>query len=431
MHLSTLISTSLTLCVALVSAAPAARFVAPHRKRQVCYQDNALRGLENHNGQSFCAAYLAGSTTAVPTYIPARDATAPKVSSACSCLGAGTAYPSGSPTPSVGTGMWHAYGTGGPGKSYAYSPTATPGAYNTPPPDSAVAAAVKTTSTTSSTTKPASTSASTVKTTSTTSSTAKPASTSSSSAAASSPASPSGGGGGSTGTGKRGLAYNNGALTSAFSGNPKVSWGYNWGNSPSGLASGFEFIPTLWGTDARFTGPWSDAANKAISAGSKHLFSFNEPDLGAQSNLSPAAAAAGYKQYMNPFAGKAKLGAPSITNGAGTSPLMGIDWLSAFLTACSGCSIDFINIHWYDSATNIDYFKKHVQDAYKAGGGKPVWITEFEGSGTAAQKTAFLEAVIPWLDSQDYVERYAWFGVFDGNLVNGNSLSPLGKTYAS
>lgn len=66
--------------------------------------------------------------------------------------------------------------------------------------------------------------------------------------------------------------------------------------------------------------------------------SFNEPDLSSQSNLSPAVAAAGYLTYMQPFAGKAKLGSPAITNGGGS---MGLSWLSSFMTACSGCQIDF------------------------------------------------------------------------------------------
>jgi Glycosyl hydrolase catalytic core len=99
---------------------------------------------------------------------------------------------------------------------------------------------------------------------------------------------------------------------------------------------------------------------------------FNEPDLSTQSNISPTDAAAGYKTWMQPFAGKARLGAPAVTNGG--SP-MGLTWLENFLNACSGCTIDFVPIHWYDSATNIDYFKSYVQQAHSTSG-KPIWITE-------------------------------------------------------
>ena len=64
------------------------------------------------------------------------------------------------------------------------------------------------------------------------------------------------------------------------------------------------------------------------------------------------------------------------------------------------------------------------------GGNRPVWITEFAGSGTADEQNTFLETVIPWLDAQPYVERYAYFMVVDGVLINGDGLSTLGSTFA-
>lgn len=231
-------------------------------------------------------------------------------------------------------------------------------------------------------------------------------------------------------TGKRGLAYNDATLTLPFVGKPLVSWAYNWGQNAAGLSSGFEYVPMLWGTASQFTNNWVANAKSAISAGSSHLLAFNEPDLGSQSNLSPDAAASAYRTYMhNNFAGSGvRLGSPAVTNGGGS---MGLTWLGNFMTACSGCQVDFVNIHWYDSATNIDYFKKHVQDAY-AKTGKPLWITEFGcTSGTDAQINTFLQTVMPWLDGLDYVERYSYFMVSSGLLVSGNSLSSYGSTFAS
>lgn len=66
------------------------------------------------------------------------------------------------------------------------------------------------------------------------------------------------------------------------------------------------------------------------------------------------------------------------------------------------------------------------------GGYRPLWITEFASStGTDAQKENFLKAVLPWLDAQTYVERYAYFGDFQGILINenGTGLSRLGEIY--
>ncbi|KAL2358346.1 hypothetical protein BJ546DRAFT_834327, partial [Cryomyces antarcticus] len=229
-------------------------------------------------------------------------------------------------------------------------------------------------------------------------------------------------------SGKRGLAYNDGSLTNYFTGSSLVTWGYNWANAPSGLASSFEFVPLLWGTASGFTSGWSAAATSAISKGATHLMSFNEPDLSAQANLSPEAAASAYKTYMMPFQGKAKLGAPAVTNGGGA---MGLTWMKNFMTACSGCQIDFVAIHWYDSATNIAYFKDHVTNATAMAGGKPVWITEFGASGTDAQVNTFLQTVLPWLDQQSSIERYAYFMVSDGLLVSGSAPSTYGNTFKS
>ena len=75
---------------------------------------------------------------------------------------------------------------------------------------------------------------------------------------------------------------------------------------------------------------------------------------------------------MQPFAGKAKLCSPAITNGG---PPAGEAWLDNFLKACNGCRIDCIAIHIYDSATNVAYFKEYIAGVgkkYK----KPVWVTE-------------------------------------------------------
>jgi hypothetical protein len=232
--------------------------------------------------------------------------------------------------------------------------------------------------------------------------------------------------------GKRGLAYNSAAMVSPFSGSSKVSWAYNWASSSSGLSvSGIEYVPLLWGMASSFTGPWSAAASSAIKSGSKYLMSFNEPDLSTQANLSPGDAASGFKTHMMPFAGKAKLGAPAVTNGG--SP-MGLTWLKSFLSSCTNCQIDFVCIHWYDSASNVAYFKQYVQDAYTAGGKKPLWITEFQASGSEAEQNTFMKTVLPWLDSLDYVERYAWFMAGDASgqlLSSATSLSTLGNTFKS
>lgn len=233
-----------------------------------------------------------------------------------------------------------------------------------------------------------------------------------------------------TSSGKRGLAYNDADLLSGFSSSSEISWAYNWGSSSDGLSlSNVEYVPMLWGLNSASTDDWTTAADAAIASGSTYLMSFNEPDLDTQSNIGYADAAAGYLTYMEPYADKAKLLAPAVTNGG--SP-MGLTYLENFIGACSTCTIHAVNIHWYDSATNIDYFKTYVAEAYTAGGNLPVWISEFGASGSDDEVNTFLETVLPWLDEQDYVERYAYFMASDGVLLSsGTTLSTIGTTYAS
>lgn len=246
------------------------------------------------------------------------------------------------------------------------------------------------------------------------------------------PPSTGGGGGGSSSGGKKGLSYNDASLTNAFSGKG-ISWAYNWAAGPGGsILSGAEFVPMLWGEKS--VGAWPAAAAAAIADGATHALSLNEPDHKEQANMDPQSAAKLHIASMNPLAGQVAIGSPAITNGAGTNPLMGIDWLTQWFSACAGnCKVDFVAFHWYDSASNIAYFKKHVQDvinlAAQNGVGK-VWLTEYGATGSDSDVANFIQESSSFLESTAAVERYAYFMVQNGILVNGNSLSTLGSAYA-
>ncbi|KAK0122085.1 hypothetical protein ONS95_010348 [Cadophora gregata] len=231
----------------------------------------------------------------------------------------------------------------------------------------------------------------------------------------------------SSSSGKRGLAYNDASLLSAFTSASDVTWAYNWGSTTPSIPSNFEYAPMLWGLRPDDISNWAHAVETALAGGSTHLLAFNEPDYSGQANLAPAAAATGYLTYMQPYASKAKLVSPAVTNGGGE---MGLTWLSNFISACSSCTIDKVAIHWYNGG-DAAAFKEYMAKAYTAGGNRPLWITEFEAAGSDSEQAAFLTEVMAWMDETDYVERYAYFMVSEGNLVNGKSLSSLGSTYAS
>lgn len=122
-------------------------------------------------------------------------------------------------------------------------------------------------------------------------------------------------------------------------------------------------------------------------------------------NVSSAVSA--YKQWVQPMAGKVKLGSPAVTNGVGSG--IGADYLKQFMGNCTSCTVDFIPLHWYGDVTKPGSFKTYVQN-FHSQFKKPLWITEFgTNGGTEAQIVTFLENVLPWLDQQAYVQRYAYF----------------------
>lgn len=172
----------------------------------------------------------------------------------------------------------------------------------------------------------------------------------------------------------------------------------------------------------------------------------------------------GYRDYMQPFArasgststsasatasgsgtggntgGNVLIGAPAVTN-SGTS---GLTYLSYFLGNATqlGLQIDFLNLHWYASPYNIDYFKQYVTQAYQQTGNSSyeVWVTEFgmdRSDYPAGDVVNFLQLAMGWMDAQPWIGRYAWFGNFaDGAagteyLLNrdGSGRSSLGDAW--
>jgi hypothetical protein len=99
--------------------------------------------------------------------------------------------------------------------------------------------------------------------------------------------------------------------------------------------------------------------------------------------------------------------------------------------------VDVIGVHWYDWGSNpeanphhgatviFNRFKtylENVHDLYNM----PIWITEFNANPNRSNATnlAFMQLALPFLETLDYVERYAWFqpnsGVADYYDTDGN-----------
>lgn len=240
---------------------------------------------------------------------------------------------------------------------------------------------------------------------------------------------------------KRGLAYNNESPSlEPWVAYPKISWGHCWASVDFSLPLRIEFVPTLSDLSQDAAPFWKDNVKKALArqtGETKYLQFLNEPDQPGQKALTdPASAAAAFKKYMNEFAApNVKLGAPSVTNGVING--MGLEYLKNFLEACQGCTIDFIPVHWYGCGDgcgvdqDVALFKKQIEDAILVAAGKPLWIPEFQRLGDLASQAKFLTIVLPWLDANPGIERYAYFMVKDGFLLTNGKLNEVAMVYVS
>ena len=248
---------------------------------------------------------------------------------------------------------------------------------------------------------------------------------------------------------KRGLVYNTASLTSPFAKSTNIPWAYNWDSQPAGLSSAYNFVPMLWGLDSDHTRGFNDHVHACKTNGSTHLLAFNEPDrphIWGGSELTPAVAAQGFKDWIKPFQGQLKLGTPGVSNGnSSADPPMGMPWLKQWVAACggmAGCPVDFIVVHWYgdarksgtDQAADLKWYIDQVRKDMNAIWGRelPIWLTEFAASPPESQSVneEFLKIALPYLDGEGAVERYSYFMVTEGRLVSQGALTATGKVYA-
>ncbi|KAF2419905.1 hypothetical protein EJ08DRAFT_653981 [Tothia fuscella] len=135
-----------------------------------------------------------------------------------------------------------------------------------------------------------------------------------------------------------------------------------------------------------------------------------------------------------------RIGSLSISNGSN-----GIPWLGDFFSRFGGIDasgIDYIIIHYYSD--DAEHFKRYVKEVHDKFEGK-IWVTEFSCTNwnvknppTEKQVLTFMEEALNFLDSTDFVERYAWYGAMsdvgvDVGRANGfqaeGRLTDAGKLY--
>ncbi|KAJ8118599.1 hypothetical protein ONZ43_g3962 [Nemania bipapillata] len=219
-----------------------------------------------------------------------------------------------------------------------------------------------------------------------------------------------------------------------------VNWYFTWSpvQAPSNIfpndtKSRIEFVPALPSTDNL------DDNIKALDQlpdSSKHLLTFNEPDGTTDSggsSISPDDAAKAYIEKIVPLRDRFQISHPSVTGSS-----RGLDWLKDFNSSCwdidsdNGCPTDFVTAHWYGDFAGLSSWLEQLSNWYNQSGsgienGVKIWLNEL-GLPQADQDTTFamMNQTLPYLDRLDYVEKYAWFGVFrpkEANEWTGDGLA--------
>jgi hypothetical protein len=235
---------------------------------------------------------------------------------------------------------------------------------------------------------------------------------------------------------KRGAAYDDASAVQSLATNAKISWAYNWKATANGNLD-VEYVPMAWG--AKELDISSALIEQALGHGSTHVLGFNEPDHKEQSDMNPSDAARNYRKYLTPIANRATLVSPAVTNADGIG--LGLNWMTQFLEECRDCGITIMAIHWYgETAEDFKEYVKKAQILASSFGLKEVWVTEFalkqvtipppnQHDPNTTVSAMFLQSVLPWLDQNCGIGRYAYFMWADRNLLNGGQLSESGEAY--
>ncbi|KAI0668276.1 glycosyl hydrolase catalytic core-domain-containing protein [Trametes maxima] len=196
-------------------------------------------------------------------------------------------------------------------------------------------------------------------------------------------------------------------------------------------ALGFDYWPTLWGGDQDKITDFENTVGK--KGYGTIILGFNEPNEQGQANLDPVTAASLWVQHIEP---KRSFGY-NLASPAVSSRPNGQQWMQNFLQSCSGCSIDYIALHWHD--TDVNKLKDYLTQ-YHNTFGKPILLTEFSfqnfnGGAQPTQSEVFsnMTAALKFFDANDWILAACPFGFLKG-VTGPNALqnpdgtpSALGK----
>ncbi|KAK0939440.1 hypothetical protein LTR29_008936 [Friedmanniomyces endolithicus] len=218
----------------------------------------------------------------------------------------------------------------------------------------------------------------------------------------------------------------------------KISWLYNWSPDPTPNAASLDYVPMQWNHIHI-----DDLASKAQTAHATAVLGFNEPELPDQSNMSAELAAREWLRCVEPLR---KAGVRCGSPGISSAP-QGVVWLKEFIGRIreGGSDVDFYCFHWY--GVELGQFYDYLWSTYyqMPDQGKKVWVTEWASTNWDKDNPlpkehveAFAKTSAEYLDTLEWVERYAWFGPMRDTgtvgkwarmLDDDGNLTDLGKAY--
>ena len=184
--------------------------------------------------------------------------------------------------------------------------------------------------------------------------------------------------------------------------NLNVSWYYNWTPVPNCPEDeDVEFIPMIWSEKYLADDNYENYLVPLIGSDYSALLGYNEPNWKGQAEMSVETALEYWPMLEETGL---RLGSPSTTGRSG------LDWSIEFMKGAKekGYRIDFLALHWYGNCSNTEGLREFL-DYYDAFG-MPMWLTEWSCyKQDMATNTAFLEKIMPVLESYESLERYAWY----------------------
>jgi hypothetical protein len=216
--------------------------------------------------------------------------------------------------------------------------------------------------------------------------------------------------------------------------NVSPSWFYDWGALDVSTVN-TEFVAMAW--NITLANNFLNLNTYPTRTDVNTLLGFNEPDGSGQANIPDVNVA--LPVYKNLLRTGYRMGSPA------TKEENWNNWLADFTTIASAddARIDFVAIHWYDwgnwsSTTNanpdpqqvLNRFKAYINNVY-ARYNKPIWITEFNANVNrpAAVQDAFMRLALPYLESDNRIERYAYFFETTFPAATNGTLNALGQLY--